>query len=111
MCVVKRLYHNGEEKEGNIFGGSNQCLGFPGVSVVRICLQVQETSAGLIPRSEDPLEKKMAAHSSILAWENPWTEEPGGLQSTGSQKSNKESDLVTKTTTTTINAWRIVGTP
>ena len=86
MCVVKRLYHNGEEKEGNIFGGSNQCLGFPGVSVVRICLQVQETSAGLIPRSEDPLEKKMAAHSSILAWENPWTEEPGGLQSIGLQR-------------------------
>ena len=29
---------------------------------------------------EDPLEKKMATHSSILAWEIPWTEEPGGLQ-------------------------------
>ena len=28
---------------------------------------------------EDPLEKEMATHSSILAWENPWTEEPGGL--------------------------------
>ena len=36
---------------------------------------------------EDPLEKEMATHSSILAWEIPWTEEPGGLQSTGSQKS------------------------
>ena len=36
---------------------------------------------------EDPLEKEMAAHSSILAWDIPWTEEPGGLQSTGSQKS------------------------
>ena len=35
---------------------------------------------------EDPLEKDMAAHSSILAWEIPWTEEPGGLQSTGSQR-------------------------
>ena len=34
---------------------------------------------------EDPLEKEMATHSSILAWEIPWTEEPGGLQSTGSQ--------------------------
>ena len=32
---------------------------------------------------EDPLEKKMATHSSILAWEIPWTEEPGGLQSMG----------------------------
>ena len=35
---------------------------------------------------EDPLEKKMATHSSILAWEIPWTEEAGGLQSTGSQR-------------------------
>ena len=35
----------------------------------------------------DPLEKEMATHSCILAWRNPWTEEPGGLQSMGSQKS------------------------
>ena len=35
---------------------------------------------------EDPLEKKMATHSSILAWRIPWMEEPGGLQSTGSQR-------------------------
>ena len=35
---------------------------------------------------EDPLEKEMATHSSILAWRIPWKEEPGGLQSTGSQK-------------------------
>ena len=36
---------------------------------------------------EDPLEKEMATHSNILAWEIPWTDEPGGLQSMGSQKS------------------------
>ena len=36
---------------------------------------------------EDPLEKEMATHSSVLAWEIPWTEEPGELQSMGSQKS------------------------
>ena len=35
---------------------------------------------------EDPLEKGMATHSSILAWKIPWTEEPGGLQSTGLQR-------------------------
>ena len=35
---------------------------------------------------EDSLEKGMATHSSILTWRNPWTEEPGGLQSTGSQR-------------------------
>ena len=34
---------------------------------------------------EDPLEEGMAAHSSVLAWRIPWTEEPGGLQSVGSQ--------------------------
>ena len=36
---------------------------------------------------EDPLEKEVAAHSHILAWRIPWTEEPGGLQSMGLQKS------------------------
>ena len=35
---------------------------------------------------EDPLEKEMATHSSILAWKIPWTEKPGGLQSVGSQR-------------------------
>ena len=35
---------------------------------------------------EDPLEKEMATHSSVLAWRIPWTEEPGGLQSMGSQR-------------------------
>ena len=35
---------------------------------------------------EDPLEEEMATHSRILAWKNPWTEEPGELQSIGSQR-------------------------
>ena len=42
---------------------------------------------------EDPLEKEMANYSNILAWEIPWTEEPGGLQSTGSQSWTQLSDL------------------
>ena len=41
---------------------------------------------GLIPGGEGPLEKKMATHSSILAWRIPWTKEPGELQSMGSQE-------------------------
>ena len=45
---------------------------------------VQETQV-LSPGQEDPLKKEMATHSSILAWRIPWTEEPGGLQSTGSR--------------------------
>ena len=47
---------------------------------------MQETQVQSLDR-EDPLEKKMATYSSILAWEIPWMEEPGGLQSMGSQKS------------------------
>ena len=39
---------------------------------------------------EDPLEKEIATHSSILAWRIPWMEEPGGLQSTGSQSEMTE---------------------
>ena len=42
------------------------------------------------PGQEEPLEKAMATASSILAWETPWTEEPGGLQFTGSQKSQTQ---------------------
>ena len=46
---------------------------------------VQETRVQFLGR-EDPLEKEMATHSSILAWKISWTEEPGGLQSMGSGK-------------------------
>ena len=46
---------------------------------------MRETQVHSLGR-EDPLEKEMATHSSILAWEIPWMEEPGGLQPTGSQR-------------------------
>ena len=46
---------------------------------------IQETQVSSLGR-EDPLEKGMETHSSILAWRIPWTEEPDGLQSTGSQR-------------------------
>ena len=56
----------------------------PGKSQViqwfKIHLPMQETQVGALGH-EDPLEKEMATHSSILSWENPWTEEPGKLQS------------------------------
>ena len=48
---------------------------------------MQETWVQLLSR-EDPLEKEMATHCSILAWRIPWTEEPGGLQSMGWQESD-----------------------
>ena len=49
---------------------------------------VQETQVQFLGQ-EDPLEKEMATHSSILAWRIPWTEEPGGLQSMGLQESDR----------------------
>ena len=42
---------------------------------------------------EVPLEEEMATHSSSLAWKTPWTEEPGGLESTGSQRSDMNERL------------------
>ena len=54
---------------------------------------MQETQVQSLGQ-EDPLEKEMATHSSILAWETPWTEEPGGLQTMGSQRVGH--NLVTK---------------
>ena len=49
------------------------------------------------PGQEDPMEKEMATHSSILAWRIPWTEDPGGLQSMGSQSDTTEQLTLTHT--------------
>ena len=51
---------------------------------------------------EDPLDLEMATHSSILAWKIPWTEEPGGLQSMGSQSQTR---LITYTCTEFTTPW------
>ena len=61
--------------------------------MVKILSAMQETRVQSLGR-EDPLEKEMATHSSILVWEIPWTEDPGGLQSMGSQR--VANDLMTK---------------
>ena len=57
-----------------------QTKGFPGGTVVKILLPVQEIQEMRVQflGLEDPLEEEMATHSSILAWEIPWTEEPDG---------------------------------
>ena len=60
-------------------------MGVPGASVLKNLpanARTQVQSLG----PEEPLEEEMATHSDILAWEIPWTEEPGRLQSTGSQR-------------------------
>ena len=64
--------------------------GFPGGTSGKepTCLPTQETQERQVQSLgwEDPLEEGMAIHASILAWRIPWTEEPGGLQSMGSQR-------------------------
>ena len=62
---------------------------FSAGTVVKNRLPIQEMQVGSLGQ-EDPLEKEMATHSSILAWETPSTEEPVELQSTGFQE---ESDM------------------
>ena len=61
---------------------------------------MQETQVRSLGQ-EGPLEKGMATHSSILAWRIPWREEPGGLQSRGSQSQTRLSDSLTLTHTHT----------
>ena len=51
---------------------------------------------------EDPLEKGMTTHSSILAWRNPWTEEPGRLQSMGLQRAGHDQSDLARTKTRTL---------
>ena len=75
--------------------------GFPGGLVVRIRLPIQEMWIQFLDQ-EDPLKKGMASHSCILAWEIPWTEEPGGLKSMGSQKD--QTQLTDQTTAMIL--WR-----
>ena len=58
---------------------------------------------------EDPLEEEMATHSSILAWKIPWTEDPGGLPSMGSQRVGR--DVVTKQQHTTLPPTALVLQP
>ena len=64
-------------------------MGFLGESVVKYLLAMKETQESQVQSLgwEDPLEKEMATHCSIiLAWRIPWAEGPGGLQSTESQR-------------------------
>ena len=65
-----------------------RCLGFPGAQGQRFCLLMQQTRERWLGTlgQEDPLEWEMAICSSTLAWKIPRTEEPGGLQSVGSQR-------------------------
>ena len=58
---------------------------FPVAQVVKNLPAMQKTRVGSLGQ-EDPLKKGLAIHSSVLAWRTPWTEEPGGLQSMGSQR-------------------------
>ena len=67
-------------------------MGFPGGSVVKNPPAMQETWSGSLSQ-KDSQEKEMTTHSRTLAWKNPWMEEPGRLQSTGSQRVGRLSDF------------------
>ena len=64
------------------FGEITEFAGLPWWLRLKNPPAMQETQVQFL-RREDPVEKGMATHSSILAWEIPWTKEPGGLQSMG----------------------------
>ena len=84
---MKGLYLDGEHWRVGYVGGKPEV--YPGTSLVAQRLKclpgMRETRVQSLGR-EDPMEKEMATHSSTLAWRIPWREEPGGLQSMGSQR-------------------------
>ena len=61
-------------------------MGLPSGPVVKKNLRAMQEMGVQSQGLEDPQEKEMATHSTILAWKTPWTEEPGRLQSMGSQR-------------------------
>ena len=88
MTQGKSLTSLGHISQPAKWGDVPLLFGFPGRSVVRTCLPMQEMQDTWVLSlgQEDPLEKEMAIHFSILSWEIPWTEEPCGL------RDSKESD-------------------
>ena len=85
-------------------------MGFPSGSVIKNLSAKQETWVWSLSL-EDPLEKKVATHSSILAWEMPWMVEPGGLQSMWSEKSSTWRDDETTATVLTQSLGRVFIIP
>ena len=76
--------------------------GFPSGSAVKNLPAMQETWVQS-PGWEETLEKEMATHSSTLAWRIPWTEEPSGLQSIGSQRVRHDGAITL--TLTNLTSW------
>ena len=74
-------------------GCSQLPWGFPGGSLVKNLPAKQETRVWS-PRLEDPLEKEMVTHSSILAWKTPWTENPDGVAEAGHDLATKQQQYL-----------------
>ena len=89
MVVLSPTLEKDSQREVTMTLGQSQVTGFPGGSVVKNLPAKQETWIQSLGR-EDHLEKEMATHSSILAWEIPWTEDTSRLQSMGSQKNQTQ---------------------
>ena len=72
--------------EGKGVGDFHDGSGVKNLSRIHLSMQERQEMKVQSLDPEDPLEQEIATHPSILAWEIPWTEEPGGLQSTGSHR-------------------------
>ena len=94
-CLTPKNYSKKTFRATRIKDGPLLSGGFPGGSDGKESARMQETQVQSLGW-EDPLEKGMATHSRFLAWRIPWTEEPGGLQSTGLQR--VRHDWATNTT-------------
>ena len=99
MKAVMSIRHLGTKKRAHL--NAHKCS----VGKEPAVLETRDGSLGW----EDPLEKEMATHSSILAWKISWTEEPGGLQSMGSQRVRHDCATNTLTNAISIQVVQTVG--
>ena len=85
FTFIKRLFSFSSYSAIRVVSSAYLRTGFPIVQMVKNLPVMQETWVPSLGQ-EDPLEKEMATHSSVLAWRIPWTEEAGRPQSMGSQR-------------------------
>ena len=88
MVLFSKLFYDGGDSKLNIWQSMNPFTASPMTQQVKNPPAMRESQEMMAQYLDwdDLLEKEMATHSSILVWKIPWTEEPGGLQSMGSQR-------------------------
>ena len=107
LAVYPVTSFNSRPGDSGPLNRANKCQASLVAQTVKHLTAMRETWVQSLGQ-ENPLEKEMATHSSSLAWKIPWTEEPGGLQSMGSQSQTRLSDF-TQQMSSSLISWETSG--